>query len=271
MKQDTAQDLEWYEGGRGTPLVLVHGFSVSWRIWRPILPLLERHHRVIAPTLPGHVGGVPLKKRASPLSIAEALAEQLRERGITQGHFVGQSLGGWMVIEMARCGFARSALGLCSAGAWRDQGDMDKFMRDGKSALKYLPLLVPLLKLASGPAALRKLVLAREMQHGDRMEAADAREHFDRLARLTIAKEFLDETIAPVQPLPPGNKVPLRVIWGACDKILPFEKFGQPLLDVLGLASCVMLEDCGHNPMFDDPERVAAEILAFVREVDNAG
>ncbi|NGY03270.1 alpha/beta fold hydrolase [Solimonas terrae] len=263
------QDPEWYEAGSGTPLVLVHGFTVSWRIWKPVLPLLEKHHRVIAPTLPGHVGGLPLKERASPLSIARALAEQLRERGIGDAHFAGQSLGGWMVFEMARFGLARSALGLCSAGAWRDPAVIEKFVRDGRSALRLLPYLAPVMKLAVNFTPLRRLALAREMQHGDRMEVEDAREHFARFSKMTILEEFLDEKLEPLQPLPADNKVPLRVVWGARDRILPFDDFGQPLLDVLGLDACTVLEDCGHNPMFDDPQRVANEILDFTREVES--
>lgn len=273
MKDESEGFPEWYEGGRdsgGSTLVLVHGFSVSWRIWRPILALLERHHHIIAPTLPGHVGGLPLTQRATPQSIADALANQLRERGISQAHFVGQSLGGWMVIEMARRGLARSALGVCSGGAWRSQADIEKFVRDGRALLRLLPVLVPLFKLAVGNTALRKLVLSSEMQHGDRMSAADARMRFDRLLRMKIAREFLDESMQPVQPLPPDRQVPLKMIWGDRDTTLPFEKFGQPLLDTLGLTSCVMLEDCGHNPMFDAPQRVADEILDFVREVENS-
>ena len=45
-----------YAGGAGTPLVLLHGVGGTWRVWRPVLPLLERWHAVFAPTLPGHCG-----------------------------------------------------------------------------------------------------------------------------------------------------------------------------------------------------------------------
>src|SRR5262249_37169352 len=45
-----------YAGGSGTPLVLLHGVGGTWRVWRPVLPLLERRHAVFAPTLPGHCG-----------------------------------------------------------------------------------------------------------------------------------------------------------------------------------------------------------------------
>ena len=269
MNNDMSGTPEWYEGGQGSTLVLLHGFSESWRVWKPILPMLERHHRVIAPTLPGHIGGIVLKKRASPLSISEAMAEQLRERGITQAHFVGQSLGGWAVFEMARFGLARSALGLSPAGAFSDRRAQVAFMRDAQFKVKLLPILLPLLKLAVGSTALRKRLLSGEMQHGDRISAAAVRERFDRVARMTIIGEFLDEALAPIEPLPADCKVPLRVVWGACDTVLPFEKFGQPLLDILGLPSCVMLDDCGHNPMWDDPEAVAQTILAFTRQVEN--
>ena len=71
-------------------------------MWKPVLPILEKHHRVIVPTLPGHSGGLPLKQRATPAVIADALAAQLRTLGLEGAHVVGQSLGGYMAVEMAR-------------------------------------------------------------------------------------------------------------------------------------------------------------------------
>ncbi|MES2490789.1 MAG: alpha/beta hydrolase [Pseudomonadota bacterium] len=270
MTSDPNQFPEWYEGGNpnGSTLILLHGFTATWRQYKPLLPFLEPHHRVIIPTLPGHVGGLPLKKRASPVSISEAFAEQLKARGISDAHFVGCSLGGWMVFEMARFGLARSSLGLSPAGAWRNESDMVDFMRKGRASFKLLPYLIPLMKIAVGVPALRKLLLAGGSQHGDRMPAADAREHLDKLQRLTIIEEYMDENIKPMQPLPPDCKTPLRVTWGEFDKVLPFEKFGQPLLDLLGLDSYVVLPDCGHDPSYDNPEFVAKTILEFTREVD---
>ena len=47
----------FHRGGTGTPLVLLHGFTDTWRTWKPVLPALEEHHDVFAPTLPGHHGG----------------------------------------------------------------------------------------------------------------------------------------------------------------------------------------------------------------------
>ena len=47
-------------GGAGPPLICLHGFTDTWRTWELVLPALERHHDVFAPTLVGHAGGPPL-------------------------------------------------------------------------------------------------------------------------------------------------------------------------------------------------------------------
>jgi pimeloyl-ACP methyl ester carboxylesterase len=48
-----------HRGGSGPPLVCLHGFIDTWRVWELVLPALERRHDVLAPTLPGHAGGPP--------------------------------------------------------------------------------------------------------------------------------------------------------------------------------------------------------------------
>src|SRR4051795_12594345 len=48
-----------HRGGSGPPLVCLHGFTDTWRTWELVLPALERHHDVLAPTLAGHAGRAP--------------------------------------------------------------------------------------------------------------------------------------------------------------------------------------------------------------------
>jgi pimeloyl-ACP methyl ester carboxylesterase len=118
MKWDSSDFPEWDEGGNQerSALVLLHGFTGTWRQFKPLLPMLEPHHRVIVPTLPGHVGGLPLKKRASPVSIAKTLAEQLKAHGIHDAHFVGGTLGGWACHLQAR-GLTKPTRSTSCAGA----------------------------------------------------------------------------------------------------------------------------------------------------------
>ena len=269
MSFNPNQNPEWYEGGSGSTLVLLHGFGGTWRQWKPLLPLLERHHRVLAPTLPGHTGGITLDKPASPVSISEAFAKQLKARGIHQAHFVGNSLGGWMVYEMARYGLARSSLGLSPAGAWRDEAEKVAFIKRANTSFKLMPYLKPVMKLAFSSTALRKRLLAGGMEHGECISAAEARDSSDRLPSTAIAREYMNVNMRPIEPLPANCDVPLRVAWGSDDTVLPFEQYGQPLLDLLGLKTYVTLRGCGHNPVYDDPHTVADAILSFTREVES--
>ena len=55
-----------HRGGGGSPLVCLHGFMDTWRTWELVLSALERHHDVLAPTLPGHAGGRPREPAAGP-------------------------------------------------------------------------------------------------------------------------------------------------------------------------------------------------------------
>src|ERR1700760_1478143 len=94
----------------GTPLVLLHGLTGAWPIWRPILPALEAEQRVFAPTLPGHHGatGLPAGRSASIDTLADVLEAQLDAEGIERAHLVGNSLGGWLALTLSRRGRARS-------------------------------------------------------------------------------------------------------------------------------------------------------------------
>jgi pimeloyl-ACP methyl ester carboxylesterase len=209
-----------------------------------------------------------MDRPASPLTISDVLAVQLRQRGIRNAHFVGQSLGGFCVLEMVRHGLARSALGLSPAGAWRLESEKVAFMRRARATYRKLPYLVPLMSPLLSVPALRKRILSSEMEHGERVPAAEARDVLRRILTLTIVDDYLDENVRAVAPLPADSTVPLRVVWGGCDRVLPFDGYGQPLLDLLGLKSHVTLPGCGHNPVYDDPQGVASAILEFTRSVE---
>ena len=84
-----------HRGGSGPPLVCVHGFTDTWRTWDLVLPMLERHHDVLAPTLPGHAGGPPLAEDAGIGAVTDAVERAMDEAGFETAHVVGNSLGGY--------------------------------------------------------------------------------------------------------------------------------------------------------------------------------
>jgi pimeloyl-ACP methyl ester carboxylesterase len=85
--------LHYTTGGHGTPLILLHGYAETSRMWTPILPVLGEKFMVIAPDLPG-IGdsSIPadgLDMKAAAIRI-HALARSL---GIEKASVVGHDIG----------------------------------------------------------------------------------------------------------------------------------------------------------------------------------
>ena len=107
-----------HRGGSGSPLVCLHGFTDTWRTWELILPALERKHDVLAPTLlgarrrPGAARG-----RFSDELIVDAVEAAMDEAGFETAHVVGNSLGGYIALQLAARGRAESVVALARPAA----------------------------------------------------------------------------------------------------------------------------------------------------------
>jgi pimeloyl-ACP methyl ester carboxylesterase len=85
--------LHYLTVGHGPPLILLHGYAETSRMWRPIMPLMAERFRVIAPDLPG-IGdsGIPasgLDMKTSAIRIHD-LARSL---GVEKARVVGHDIG----------------------------------------------------------------------------------------------------------------------------------------------------------------------------------
>jgi pimeloyl-ACP methyl ester carboxylesterase len=106
-----------HRGGSGPPLVLLHGFLDTWRVWELVLPALEREHDVLAPTLAGHAGGPPLPEIAAG-ALADAVERAMDGAGFATAHVAGNSLGGHVALQLAARGRARTVVAFAPAGGW---------------------------------------------------------------------------------------------------------------------------------------------------------
>src|SRR5438477_13107802 len=85
--------LHYLTAGHGPTLILLHGYTQTSRMWRPLIPLLAEKFTVIAPDLPG-IGdsGIPkdgLDMKTSAIRI-HALAKSL---GVQKARVVGHDIG----------------------------------------------------------------------------------------------------------------------------------------------------------------------------------
>src|SRR4051812_49577830 len=110
--------LAHYRGGAGDPVVLIHGVGSQWQVWRPVLPALERERDVIAVDLPGFGGSptLPIGVVPNAAALADAVAGFMDELGIERPVIGGNSLGGWVALELAKRDRARAVVGVSPAG-----------------------------------------------------------------------------------------------------------------------------------------------------------
>ena len=102
-------------------LVLIHGMGSASSAWKLTIPELTRHVTVITLDLPGH-GKTPMSisQAMDPRSLADAVDETMTHLGVEKFHVCGNSLGGWVGLEVAakHSGRVLSFTGLAPAGLW---------------------------------------------------------------------------------------------------------------------------------------------------------
>lgn len=268
-----APEYDFCEQGSGSLVILLHGLTGTWHIWKPVIALLKLHHRVLAVTLPGHSGGPPLTPGTEPTvaAIADQLIAGFAARGITSAHVVGNSLGGWLSLELARRGFARSVIAFSPAGAWRTAEDYRDVSRPFRIIFALMPVLLFLFTLFLGFGWLRQKLAKQSMEHAERIPAGEFRDSLHALNKTVVLPDLLKNMgrYGPIEPLT-SAAVPIRIVWGECDQVIPFERYGRPMLERVPSAEGLHLAGVGHVPMFDDPEAVTQRILEVTRAVDAA-
>lgn len=253
-----------YRSGSGTPLVLLHGLTGSWRVWRPLLPALEARHDVFAPSLPGHAGAGPLPESfsVSMSAVADELERQLDSAGIETAHIVGNSLGGWLAIELGRRGRARSVTALSPGGAWESDRDLVRVVRmftvAGHALNRFGDKLLPLMRRPR----FRKLALGGVAERGHLVPARDAVELMQDTLDCILVEDFLQWVRTQGSyAVAAAVEYPVTIAWSEFDRTIPFKRYGAPMLAAVPGAHHVTLHGVGHVPMLDDPELVTQTIL----------
>jgi pimeloyl-ACP methyl ester carboxylesterase len=79
---------------------------------------MERRHDVLALTLAGHAGGPPVEGEISDAMLADAVERAMGDAGFEIAHMVGNSLGGYVSLQLASRGRAETVVALAPAGGW---------------------------------------------------------------------------------------------------------------------------------------------------------
>jgi pimeloyl-ACP methyl ester carboxylesterase len=256
-----------HRGGRGSPLICLHGFADTWRTWELVLPALERHHDVLAPTLPGHAGGPPLEGEVSGTLVADAVERAMDEAGFQTAHIAGNSLGGHVALQLAARGPARTVVAFAPAGGWAEGDDSFRELfasqaRMHEQARASAPHAEAILASDEGRRRATQLIVA----HHEHIPADLIVHQMLGIAGCTGAIAMIEHALREGYGDLDAKRIecPVRIVWGTADRLLPWPSAAARLrADWLPHADWVELDGVGHCPQLDVPVEAAQLILGM--------
>jgi pimeloyl-ACP methyl ester carboxylesterase len=260
-----------YRAGSGEPVVLLHGFTAAWRIWHPILADLVARYEVIAPTLPGHHGG-PSYPADLPITFehsTNAVEGLLDEMGIGAAHFVGNSMGGGIALELAKRGRARSVVALAPAGGWSPgDGEGPRIGSFFTRQIKMLRRTHAWSERIMKRPGTRRLAFREIMRHGELVSPADAAEISQAALGCSISQRAIRELLADNAGLTIGDldriTCPVLLATPQFDRVLPGPRHAPRYVREIPGVQAITLADCGHVPVWDDAKLVTKLIVEQV-------
>lgn len=93
--------VNYTDAGKGTAVVLLHGFLENSSMWNAFVPELSKKYRVITIDLLGHGQTEPLNYVQTMEDNADMVLSVLNELRIRKAVFVGHSMGGYVALAFA--------------------------------------------------------------------------------------------------------------------------------------------------------------------------
>jgi pimeloyl-ACP methyl ester carboxylesterase len=249
-----------HRAGAGEPLLLLHGLGLTWRCWLPLLPALEAAHEVVAVDLPGFGDAPPLDGRAPTVeALSDAVEEALDGAGLGDVHVTGNSLGGWIGLELARRGRARSVVAIAPPGLELppERAYVIAVSEALRARARTAAPVAPRLATRRG---WRALMLGPMRGRPWRVPPSEAAAEVRALAAAPGFQRTLRWTVgAQVARGLDAVRVPVGLCYGTRDVMLaPFvtPRFAA----AISQARLRVLPGCGHVPMADDPPLVARTV-----------
>jgi pimeloyl-ACP methyl ester carboxylesterase len=262
----------YLEAGEGPPVLLLHGLGATNASFLPTLWDLAQDHRVLAPDLPGFGDtDKPIRRYDSPFFARWARAF-MDQTGIQRADVVGNSMGGRVAIELGLEAPERVDRLVLLAPS-------PAFIRR-RQFVRIVRLLRPELAVVRLPMRHRSVVwgIKRLFSRPERLPdpwylaAADEFLRVFARARARIAffsaarQIYLEEPFGDVgfwERLP-SLRVPSLFVWGERDRLVP-SKFARHVERALPAATSVILQDCGHVPQYELPDRTHGLMREFMR------
>ena len=248
------QDIYIGDEGKGFPLVLIHGFLGSSRMWEPQIDFFKDYFRVITPDLPGYGKSNRTTSHNSIQSMANLLLDCLEEKKIDKFYLLGHSMGGMIVQEIAKKSGNKISKLICySTGPRGEMSGRFETIDQSRENLKNKGLEITAKNIAKtwftkGEDA-KYFDICIEAGKQTSLETADnslvAIKNWNGVDSL---KDIKNETL---------------IVWGDQDKSYNLEQT-QTLENNIGNSKLIIFKNCAHNVHLEQPGQFNKTIKDFL-------
>jgi pimeloyl-ACP methyl ester carboxylesterase len=245
-------DVHAWVGGRGDPLLLLHGAGGN-RGWTRAVSTLAERYTVWAPTHPGFGRSGDAEWMEGIDDLARFYLWFIDVAGLGRPHVIGHSIGGWTTAAMAV--MSPAALGrlvlVAPAGLKPETGEILDIFYHPLPALRDL--------MVHDPASVPEWdeLFGRPPSPAEQEVAQRNREM---AARLTWKPYMHDLRLPHFLPRVTNRTL---VVWGRDDQLVPVV-CGEQYRTLLPNATLTVLERCGHLPPIEHPDAYATLVLEFL-------
>jgi pimeloyl-ACP methyl ester carboxylesterase len=253
--------LQYDQDGEGLPVILIHGFPLCRKMWKPqIDALVNRDYRVICPDLPGFGDSPALKDSVSMSRYADEVVGLMDRLGIDQAVIGGMSMGGYVLLNL-----------------------LERYPKRLSAAM----FLVTRAAADDAAGKQKRTALAAEVEAGNRMIVPDAfagvlfapqtpEEKPDLVAEV---RDWMESTspegviggLLAMRDRPdsvaqlPGYSLPCLVVGAEQDVAVPLEH-SRVLVEGLPNAELKIIAGAGHMANLEQPEWFNQALLGFLEE-----
>lgn len=259
MKNLMFGDLYLYyeDYGTGYPVILIHGLGSDHNVWTGLSPFLKEEYRIIALDLRGHGLSTKTPGPYSMELFSNDIYQFLESLDINQAHFIGHSMGGSILLEMALTHPDKiQSLTLISSFAYIDHHLKNVFMRlntilsnDGYDAFF--------------DACLELTYTSKFLKRNE-----DSFKEIKELTMKTSSISSLKNTINACLKVNMIDslgsvKIPARVIAGGTDHFTPLYH-AQRIKNAISQSKIEIIDTLGHNLLVENAEGTAYIIRKFL-------
>ncbi len=244
-------NLAYTRLGKGTPLMLVHGFPLDSSSWNELIPYLKDHFDLILPDLRGFGKSTTVEAPYTLSDMADDLAGLLDHLGVEKTALAGHSMGGYISLAFAKKYPQRViGLGLVASQAAADapEGKERRYKTAADVAEKGVGVVVEAMtpKLSAD-------VRVQEFVHGV-IERQSKQAVIGALKAMAVREDSM--------PILSSSDFPLVLIHGDADQLIPPER-AREIKSANPSARLLELKGAGHMPMMEFARQTADGLMFF--------